>query len=240
MLIKTRPSAFVIAFVLSLPLFAATPAPYLSDSEVDLAFLLPPPPARGSAEEKAEIDEMLRMQKERTPAQIVRSTEDAHFTVFRFSDVLGPNFTKDKLPVTSAFFDRITSSTFSLMMAVKEHWNRPRPFETISTLKPEQSLKDALIEKKTGRFNASYPSGHALSAVLWAILLGDVFPDKRAELFKRAYEYGHNRVVGLVHYPSDTNAGKQAGAVLAFALMRHEEFRSDFEKAKAELRSVVH
>ena len=83
MLIKTRPFAFVIALVLSLPLFAATPAPYLSDSEVDLTFLLPPPPARGSAEEKAEINEMLRMQKERTPAQVARSTEDARAIIGR-------------------------------------------------------------------------------------------------------------------------------------------------------------
>ena len=80
---------------------------YLAKGEVDLTLLLPPPPAHKSHAEKADVRAMLDLQAHRTDAQIQRSTADAELSVFRFADILGPNFSKSNLPTFTAFFDRV-------------------------------------------------------------------------------------------------------------------------------------
>jgi acid phosphatase (class A) len=230
----------VVIVLLALPTLAAQEPLYLAHGEVDLTFYLPPPPANGSIEERAEIGAMLTIQSTRTDAQRLRSTQDAEFSVFRFADVLGANFDRTHLPITAAFFDKIFASTWSLIGHGKDTWHRPRPFETISALHPEDSVRNGVINPQTGSIGPSYPSGHAFLGMVAAILLSDAVPEKRAALFARGDEYGKNRVVALVHYPSDVQAGQRAAAIAVFALMTHPEFVRDFENAKAELRSVLH
>ena len=45
---------------------------YLTPRSVDLYRLLPPPPAAGSAQERAELDELLHLQSTRTDAEVRR------------------------------------------------------------------------------------------------------------------------------------------------------------------------
>jgi acid phosphatase (class A) len=55
----------------------------------------------------------------------------------------------------------------------------------------------------------------------------------------RAREFGENRVVAGMHYPSDIEAGRIAGSVISQALMQRDDFKSEFAAAKAELRSAL-
>ena len=64
-------------------------------------------------------------------------------------------------------------------------------------------------------------------------------PEKRAELFARADEYGANRVVIGVHYPTDIEASRIAAAVIAAAFMQNPAFMAEFGAAKSELRGVL-
>lgn len=236
---KITKALFALVIILSaLPTFASQPL-YLAHGEVDLTLFLAPPPAPGSAEEKADIDAMLHIQATRTQAQRLRSTEDAEFSVFRFADVLGPNFDRAHLPKTAIFFEQVFAATYSLIGHGKDTWHRPRPFETIPALHPEDSVRNGVINPHTGSISPSYPSGHAFLGELSAILLSQVWPEKRAALFARGAEYGNNRVVALVHYPTDIDAGQRAALVVAFALTTHPDFVRDFEIVKAELRSVL-
>jgi len=236
----TKALIAIVIFSLALPTLAVQAPLYLAPGEVDLTIFLSPPPKAGSPEEKAEIDAMLHMQSTRTDAQRVRSTEDSEFSVFRFADVLGANFDRTHLPKTAAFFDHVFASTFSLIGHGKDTWHRARPFESIPSLHPESSVRDALINPHTGSISPSYPSGHAFLGGLSAILLSQAIPEKSVALFARGNEYGQNRFVALVHYPTDIEAGQRAASIVAFALMTHADFVQDFETVKAELRSVLH
>lgn len=64
-------------------------------------------------------------------------------------------------------------------------------------------------------------------------------PEKRTELMVRAWEYGHNRIVGGIHYASDVEAGRIAGTVIAETIRTHDDYKAEFEAAKEELRSVL-
>jgi acid phosphatase (class A) len=64
-------------------------------------------------------------------------------------------------------------------------------------------------------------------------------PEKRAELFARGWEFGQNRVVGGVHYPTDVEAGRIDATVLVYAMMQNPQYKSDFAAAKTELRTAL-
>lgn len=211
---------------------------YVAKDEVDLVKLLPPAPKAGSAAEKADIKAMLDLQARRTPAQAERAFADAEVSVFRFADVLGPKFSKEQLPKFAKFFDRVLGSTFSAIDVVKKYWKRPRPFEVDPRIHPAPILRESLM-LKSAQVNPSYPSGHALIGALFSIILSDMIPEMREELFARGFEYGTNRSAALVHFPSDVLAGQLGASAMAQAMMSKPSFKKDFDEAKKELRSLI-
>lgn len=212
--------------------FALSPrSPYLTRSSVDLYRLLPPPPAAGSPLERAELDELLHLQATRTALQVQRAREDATLSIFRFTDALGtpPKFNAQQLPLTAELFARIGREEGLFMNPAKNAFGRPRPFVT------DKHLAPIVAEPPS----ASYPSGHSTWAVACAIVLADMVPERRAQIFARADEYAHNREVGGVHYPSDVSAGHLAGTVLAAALFAQPRFVADELAATSELRAAL-
>ena len=81
--------------------------------------------------------------------------------------------------------------------------------------------------------------GHATRGYLAAIILSNMLPEKSESLFARGREYGQNRVLAGVHFPSDIEAGRLAATAMVGAFMQNEKFMKDFAEAKAELRSVL-
>jgi acid phosphatase (class A) len=232
----------VVAFLGAIPVFAenaAAPATdYLAPGQIDLLPLLPPPPAPNSTAQKRDMQTMLDAQRHRTAAQTAQVEADAQITVFRFADVLGPNFTKDKLPKLTAFFDRVRHSESPIVGAVKDYWHRSRPFEADARIHPAPGLQEG-VTNKDGTYNASYPSGHSTFGATCAILLAQMVPEKRSELFARGWEFGQNRVIGGVHYPTDVETGRIDATVLVYAMMNNPQFQHDFTQAKAELRAAL-
>jgi acid phosphatase (class A) len=204
---------------------------YLTPLSVDLYRLLPPPPEAGSAQERAELDELLRLQAARTPDEVRRAAQDATVSIFRFADALGSpaKFNPGQLPLTSEFFARIGRDEGLFMNPAKDAFGRPRPFVTDPHLTP-------VVPRPP---SASYPSGHSTWAVACAIVLADMLPERRTQIFARADEYAHNREVGGVHYPSDVFAGHLAGTALAEALFDQPRFVADELLAATELRVAL-
>jgi len=206
-------------------------AAYLAPGDLDLYRLLPPPPAAGSAKEREELDELLRIQAHRTRAEAARAQADQQQSVFRFADALGnpPAFAASKLPLTNQLFQALRDAESVAVNPVKDAWARPRPFLTEKRLNP--------VDEKPS--SASYPSGHSTWATVVGIVLADMVPEHRAEIFARAEEIGYHREVGGVHYPSDVAAGRLAGTVLAAHLFASPRFRGDEAAAAAELRTAL-
>jgi acid phosphatase (class A) len=202
---------------------------YAGLDQLDLSQLLAPPPAADSARQKKEIAELLALQAKRTPAQAAFAKADEERSLIRFGIMFGPGFTADKLPNAVAFFEKVNKQGDELTQAVKKLWGRPRPFVTNPAITP-------CVTKPS---SASYPSGHTVFATVTGVLLANMVPEKRAEIFERAHQFGLNRMIGGVHYPSDVAAGRVAGTVIAAFLMQDAEFKAEFDRAKAEIRGVL-
>ncbi|MDX8481427.1 phosphatase PAP2 family protein [Mesorhizobium sp. VK24D] len=220
-------AALLLVLVAGTTVRAEDAQPFVTNKDIDLTMILPPPPANDSAETKAELGEVLKVQVTRTPEMEARAKADAEEDVWRFADVMGPKFNKETLPKFAAFFDRVTATEGAVVDPAKDVWKRPRPHQLSDLVKPIVKLSNS----------GSWPSGHATVGTMMGIILSDMVPEKRAEIMARAAEYAHNRVVGGIHYPSDVEMGKISGSVIAAVLLSRPDFKAEYEVARSELRS---
>ncbi|OOG56334.1 phosphatase PAP2 family protein [Rhodanobacter sp. C03] len=226
---------FLLLAALLLPVVPALAADGSAQTEsitdgIDLTLLLAPPPAAGSPTALDDLQAVLAAQAARTADEDEAAKADADRSVFRFTDVLGPNLAPSTLPRTAAFFKRVEQLDKASVKLAKSWWKHPRPSEVSDKVHP-------LSVEKPGDW--SYPSGHATFGYTTAVLLGDMLPEKRAALFDRAALYAHHRVVMGVHFPSDVEAGRTAGTVIAAQLLRDPAWHADFLAARDELRKAL-
>lgn len=222
--------ALVFVAGLSCAAFAEEVKPFSDAKEINLLILLPPPPANNSPKMQQELAEILSVQVTRTKEMEQRAISDADENIWRFADVINnPNFTKEKLPKFSAFFDRVVETEGAVVDPAKDSWKRTRPHLYSDLVKPIVPVS------KSG----AYPSGHTTVGTLMGTVLSNMVPEKRADIMKRAWEYGHNRIVGGVHYPTDIEAGRIAGLIVAQTISTHDDFKQEFEAAKTELRAAL-
>jgi acid phosphatase (class A) len=205
---------------------------YIDAHAVDLGTLLAPPPSPDSARGQADLQTVLNVQRTRTPEQVERARADVKKSVFRFADVLGPAFNEANLPKTAALFDAASHDATLIAKRGKSFFARARPYVASSDVHPAVPLNP-----KDGY--DSYPSGHATFGYMSAILLAQMVPEKRAALFERGREFGENRVVDGVHYPSDVEAGRIDGTLVAAALLADPAFQKAFAEARTEVRSAL-
>jgi acid phosphatase (class A) len=206
---------FAIAMMTSAMLVYASPAfaddavPFVTDAEVQLQDLIPAPPAKDSAETKAELAAYHTMEAARTKEQADFAVADDDETVFRFLDGMGVKIDPAKVPLTAKFFERVAATEGATVDPVKKIFARPRPPLVDPTIKP-------LIElSKSG----SYPSGHATLGMLFGITLSKMVPEKKDAFMARAVQYGQSRMLVGVHYPSDLEASKMAGAAVGNVML---------------------
>jgi acid phosphatase (class A) len=219
----------LLAGTVAAPAHAEDAKPFITAQDLDLRQILPPPPADDSAQTKAELGEILTFQVTRTPEMEARAQADVVEDVWRFSAVMGPGFTKERLPKFAAFFDRVVETESAVVDPAKAAWKRPRPHQYSELVKPAVKLSNS----------GAWPSGHSTVGTLMAVVLSNMVPEKRPEIMARAWDYGNNRVIGGIHYRSDIEAGRIAGSVIAQVLTTRDDFKSEFEVAKAELRTAL-
>jgi acid phosphatase (class A) len=189
---------------------------YLDPAQIDLTVLLPPPPDFGSAQERDDEEKVAAEIAARNASQLARAKAASPRSVFFFASSVGPEFNESRFPLTDAFFARVGSDVEKLVDLAKVYWGRPRP---------------SGAAKKRG----SYPSGHAAFAASAAILLAQLVPCRREQIFSQARAFAENRIALGLHYPSDVAAGWTAGTLAVFAMTRNPAFERDFAATKAEL-----
>lgn len=203
---------------------------YLRGTAPDLTVLVAPPPVAGSLAAADDLRQVLALQQTRTAAQLALADGDTHKSVFRFADVVGPDFRAERLPFTEAFFKRLAKEGAGPLKAAKDYWKRPRPYNVSNEVHP------GIV---TEGVTPGYPSGHATFAYLSAVILAKIVPEKRAEIFARADAYAQGRAIGGVHYVSDVEAGKVSGTVIAAAMLANPAFREDLARATRETRDAL-
>lgn len=200
---------------------------YLEPTQIDSTRFLGPPP--DAAATRREIATMLLMQEQRTPEQARQAALDHEQSVFRFADVMGNKFQRDRLPLTTRLFDTLHETGNAMEKQGKKKWRRVRPPVLDTRIRP------------VARYSASgsYPSGHATFSFLAAIVLADMVPEKSEQIFTRAREFGEHRVMGGVHYPSDIAAGQRLATLIAVLIQQNPAFQQDYAAARAELRAAL-
>jgi len=204
---------------------------YLEDKTPDLVRILPPPPADDSPETRRELDELLQMQRDRTPRDVEYARANIQIGVLRFAAALGDEARPNKaLPASvKSLFDAARADEKKLLDAAKRHYDRPRPVALDARIQPCLELI----------VNSAYPSGHATWVFMAAVLLADMVPERRAAIWARAEDFARQRMVGGVHYRSDIDAGRIAGPAIASLMLASPRYRADAVVAAADLRSVL-
>jgi acid phosphatase (class A) len=244
---------------------AAHGATYLLDSQADIIALLPPPPAADSPAGRQDLQAVLQAQRDtRTHGGVAHAIADARPSCGQFADVLGPGLTGRSAAAALAFLDRAAHQGSSIIDPAKNYWKRARPFavdarvERLADVAPDAAARcsepgppHALSEKQRNKqaarkaqkeqelAHSSYPSGHAAFAAVCAILLSDMVPEKRVQLFARAADFDHSRLVVGAHFPTDLDAGRVAGTIAAALMMQNAAFQRDYAAARVQLRAAL-
>jgi acid phosphatase (class A) len=201
----------------------------LGDNDLNVALVLPPPPAEGSAEALDERAELHRIDAARTPeafesAKHDDDTKDASI----FAGVLGPKFDLTQLPKTDALFTQLRAEEKAAAKSGKAFFARKRPWIGDDSLHPCSTDDEP---------NTSYPSGHATMGYSFAAIMARLVPDKAQALMARAASYGRARLICESHFRSDVAAGQTLGLVVAERLMEKPAFRKMYDASAKELRA---
>ena len=202
---------------------------YLEGQKLNLLKLIPPPPAVGSQGEKKDISEVLEVQENRTAAEVELGIADDVLDIYRFGTEFGSKFKAENIPITDAFFKRLHQDTRAYVQLSKEYWSRERPVKASQDIKPLRPV----------RLPTAYPSGTTLFGAVTGIVLANMIPEKRYDLFERGQQFAKGRVVIGVHYPRDVRAGEIAATLIVSAFFQTPAFVKDFEASRAELRQVL-
>jgi acid phosphatase (class A) len=148
--------ASLMAAVLAVPSAAqeAGKTFYLQPADVDLVHVLAPPPAVDSPAGKADLQTVLAAVQSRTDAEIKHAQADDERNVFRFADVMGPNFRTEKLPLTTQLFQHVYQNGNAVTVAAKSYFQRQRPFVV------DPDIKIIVVQAP----DFSYPSNHSTFA----------------------------------------------------------------------------
>jgi acid phosphatase (class A) len=201
-------------------------------NRIPLEQIIPPPPARGSAIEQAEIAEILKTRATATPGALAQAkhdndTEDATI----FASAIGPGWDLSKLPKTKFLVDRIMDVDRPDSSTAKHYFHRSRPWivdSRIQTCAPHDA----------GPAADSYPSGHTMLGYELGVVLASLMPNHAQAILARASQYGENRILCGFHFRSDVTAGEQFGTVLAVEMMQHPVFHGWFKDSQLELKAA--
>ncbi len=202
---------------------------YLRPNQPDGIALLAPPPVADSPEQAADLATARAVFKARTAEELARANKDANLSLFNFAPAIGDFFQPGKFPKMEAFLDGVKTNISDTINVTKNHWNRLRPYQVDKELwigKPEKS--------------SSYPSGHSTRGTVQALLLAELFPEKREKILEIGRNIGWDRVLIGKHFPTDVVAGRVLGQAIVRELKANPHFQRDFAEVKKEIQTTPH
>ena len=173
------------------------------------------PPAYGSAAFEADLNEVLQFGQNRTNEQIALAkawdySAGTTTAVGYWSKAAAEHIAQkgmDELDATRVF-GLMHAAVFDAQIAcwdAKYHYWLARPYQAntaITTVLPAPN-------------HPSYPSGHSCVGSSAARVLGEFFPEKKADLAKLVSDAGMSRIYAGIHYRFDVTTGQQLGTSVA-------------------------
>ena len=206
--------------------FASTPpanSVYLPANAVDPVKLLPGPPAPDSKEWKEDFAVLEHYQAVRTQAECDRAASETDYPNFItfYQAPRGP-LSATEVKRIASFFNDVMSDEGVYIGLAKNHWNRPRPYDTDLKLEP-------CIHREKSK---AYPSGHATTAQVFGRILSDIFSDRKKAIMARSAQIGEDRLIGGVHHPSDVRDAFIYGDALYDVFKTNEAFQAKVKALK--------
>ncbi len=204
---------------------ASTAVYYVQPSSVlDAPFS--PPPAADSEAQARDLAEILAWQNKRTAAECEHAnvTSEAGYEYYLESD---SPFGQPLPAEAKEFFDRVSADLAGVVSPMKDRYKRPRPYKAY----PDQA--QPCIKKSWGY---SYPSGHSAYSRVFAEVMGDIEPARKAYYVSLADGVALDRVIGGVHFPTDIAAGKAAAVMFHEALLKSPAYQADVQKMRGLLK----
>jgi acid phosphatase (class A) len=195
---------------------------YLPVGSVDIDALVGPPPAVGTAAFKEQMTVVLWLQRTRTPEQVafVQKT----LNVERFAPLLGDALMEVDGIELKQVIDSAIDEVRADYDALKGKYDLPRPFVVNDQVHPVTDPRPV----------ASYPSGHAIRAIVYARLLAEISPDHKQALMDLARQIGYGRVTAGVHYPMDVLSGQKLGDAFADVIVGQPAFKEAVERIRGQ------
>src|SRR6185436_6229926 len=124
---------------------ALSDKPYITQADIDIASLLPSPPTEMSPAGQLDLQIVRDLQKNMTPDRAKAIRSDLAQDVYTIAGpVLGPNFTKEKFPLTGEFIAKVVKDAGFGVGPVKQKYMKPRPFKYSAELaKPFEDIAKA-------------------------------------------------------------------------------------------------
>lgn len=204
---------------------------YLAPEDLDPVTLLPPPPADGSDQQKAEVAEVLNLQQTATKERLDQAVwDDRHESSELWIPTLGPiGFDLTKLPATAAMLDAVLAERDAAADVVKVYFGRKRPW----TFNENISVCEAA--GRGGSQVRSYASGHGTLSYSQGTVLAHLMPSHGQLIMARAEDYAESRMYCGVHSRSDIRASAVLGTTIGTLLLHNASFQPMLDAARAEL-----
>jgi acid phosphatase (class A) len=216
---------FAAAGIVIVGLTAAKAAgPYLP--AFDPIAQVPPPPPPHSPGDVADRDAAFRIYSSRTDDEMVTARAEHRVTLEAFAEAIGPVYEEGKFPKLEKLFEGVGTEVKAAVDQSRDHWKRLRPH-----------IADPARFKKPGdpEKTWAYPSAHATQGICFALLLAEIFPDRRDAILRKGHEIGWVRIQAGVQTPLDNQAGEILGQALAKAYMREPAFLQDLAAVNAQV-----
>ena len=151
---------------------------------------------------------------------------------------LNDKFFKDKDNILDNFVDfleekeleydrkllkKLISDSKYIILLLKEHYKRPRPF------KLDKTFKDPSLKSTTGY---SYPSGHSTQSNLVRLVLSKLFPKYKKDFNKIADDIMYSRQMAKAHYPSDIKFGEKLAKALYDYIIDNDLIKNNLNETK--------
>lgn len=195
---------------------------YLPKGSVDGVALIGPPAKIGSPGFETQMAIVLWLQRTRTPEQVQFVREKLNFA--RYTPIIGDELKEVDEEELRAALAAIINEVRSDYDAVKAAYDLPRPFKVSDRVKPATEARPV----------ASYPSGHATRAIVYARILSEIFPDRKEALTELGMQIGYGRVIAGVHYPMDVLAGQKLGNAYADVIIKQKAFKDALARIQGE------
>ncbi len=210
------------------------PTGYLTaEATPDALTLVGGPPAEDSPLAAAERAHFLATRAEEGSQRWKQAAADAELfgdaAHISFACAVGKSITVRDTPTLSRMLDRMVMDAARSVAVLKTTFMRPRP------MIGHDDAPLCVAREDWMKTNSSYASSNAAAGWAWALVLAELEPAKATPVLLRGREYGENRVICGLHYPSDISAGQTMAAATVARLHADPVFLADLETARAEL-----